>query len=223
MKNHGRSIALLVGMGLVLSASAAQAQIRVAKDAGRVQSTNSGWTNNETARTPAMTMSAGDIELYAGMTDANIVAHILTGDSLEIAMSRLALTRSSNQSVRTFAQMIIDHHTKNSTEFMAMQKDEDIGIQAPSSDPIAAHGRMALNQLRNLRGAAFDRAYMQHQVMHHDADAAALQRMADVARDDDLEEDIEEKLLPVLKHHLAQARTLATQVGVNHSAHHMTP
>lgn len=223
MRKQVGSMALLAAMGMFAAATVAEAQIPVQKDrAGTVQNTSSttGWTNNETGRT--VMVSTGDIEMYSGLTDANIVAHIITGDSLEVEMSRLALSRASSQAVRDFAQTLIDHHSKNRTEFIAMQKDEDIGIVPPPSDPLAQHAMMAMNELRNLSGSAFDRAFIRHQVMHHDADAAALQRMADVARDDDLEQDIEEKTLPVIRQHLARARDLASQLGVDVSMYNMT-
>lgn len=221
MKKHLGSAGLLAGIGIAMSASVASAQIPVQKDYPTPGVQSSMTTTTQPLR--VVEVSTGDLELYRGATDANIVAHILTGDSLEIQMSQLALARSSNATVREFAQMLVDHHSRNSTNFHAMQADEDIGIAPMGNDPIAAQGRAALGNLRNLTGAEFDRAYIRAQVMHHDADAAALQQMADMARDDDLEQDIEEQLLPVVRQHLTRSREIASQLGVDVSAYRMTP
>jgi putative membrane protein len=224
MKRSIRCAALLAGVGLAATAASADAQIPVEKDRGMQVQTTSAMSGVTTpSPTRVVEVSTGDLELYRGATDANVVAHILTGDSLEIAMSRLALARSSNATVREFAQMMVEHHSRNEAEFRAMQADEDIGIMPMANDPIAAQGRNALANLENLTGAAFDRAYLRAQVMHHDADAAALAQMADMARDDDLEQDIEEKLLPVVRQHLARARDIAGQLGVDVSSYRMTP
>lgn len=220
-----RSLALVAGIGLVLPA-AADAQIPVTKDyPGSVQST----TTTTTTLTPVDTMqrvvevSAGDLELYRGATDANIIAHVLTGDSLEIEMSRLALTRASNPAVRDFAQMMIDQHSQNSTYFRQMQADESIGIAPMANDPIANQAINAISRLRNLSGAEFDRAYMRAQVAHHDAEVAALTWMAENSRDDDIEEDFEGKLIPTVRQHLTRARELSAQVGADVSMYRMTP
>lgn len=227
MKTHVGSLGLLIGFGIAVSAATAGAQIPVTKDysAGQVQTTTPP-TPTPSAMNPQpssiVEVSAGDLELYRGATDANIVAHIIAGDSLEIQMSQLALARSSNAAVREFAQMMVDHHARNTTNFMAMQVDEDIGVAPMANDPIAAQGRSMLNSLRNLTGAEFDRAYIRAQVAHHDADGAALQQMADMARDDDLEQDIEEQLLPVVRQHLTRAREISGQLGVDVTRYQMT-
>jgi len=243
MSKHVGSYALLAGV-MMMSVTASAQQIPVSKDYGVSQRpmtptpaptpmpapTPTPTTPPSTATRPMpmdtariVEVDAGDLELYRNATDANIVAFILAGDSLEIQMSQLALTRSSNPSVREFAQMMIDQHSRNSQNFFAMQEDEDIGISPMMNDPIGAQDRSYLNALRNMSGAAFDRAYIRAQVAHHDAAAAALQQMADQARDDDLEEDIEEQLLPVVRQHLARSRQIANQLGVNVSQYQMTP
>jgi putative membrane protein len=55
-----------------------------------------------------MGLQASDI---AGMNNQNIVAHLATGDSLEIALSQLGVGRAQNQSVRDFAQRMVTEHT----------------------------------------------------------------------------------------------------------------
>lgn len=220
-----RCIALVAGVGLAQPA-VADAQIPVTKDyPGTVQST----TTTTTTLAPVDTMrrivevSAGDLELYRGATDANIIAHVLSGDSLEVEMSRLALTRASSPAVRDFAQMMIDQHTQNSTYFRQMQADESIGIAPMANDPIANQAINAISRLQGLSGAEFDRAYMRAQVAHHDAEVAALTWMAENSRDDDIEEDFEGKLIPTMRQHLTRAREVAVQVGADVSTYRMTP
>lgn len=238
MRTQAGSLGLLVGMGMLMSASAAVAQIPVSKEGPPPQPTQPTQPTMPTTRvdtaptamTPAPTtppatvieVSSGDLELYRGATDANVVAHIIAGDSAEIQMSQLALARSSNPTIREYAQMMIDQHSRNTANFVAMQADESIGIEPLANDPIAMQDRSMLNAIRNMTGEAFDRAYIRAQVAHHDADAAALQQMADAARDNDLEQDIEEQLLPVIRQHLVRAREIAATMNVDVSRYMMT-
>lgn len=57
-----------------------------------------------------MGLEAADI---SRMNDQNIVAHLETGDSLEIALSTLAVMRAQNPAVRDFAQRMVDAHTQH--------------------------------------------------------------------------------------------------------------
>jgi predicted outer membrane protein len=45
------------------------------------------------------------------LNDQNIVAHLATGDSLEIALSQVVVSRAQNGAVRDFAQRMIREHT----------------------------------------------------------------------------------------------------------------
>lgn len=233
MSPHVRSLALLAAIGIAMPAIAG-AQIPVSKELpppapAPADTMQPAMTPPPTAMAPVDTqmrvieVSSGDLELYRGATDANIISHVLTGDSLEIEMSQLALTKASNVAVREFAQMMINDHSQNRTYFNTMQAEESIGIAPMVNDPIANQAMNAITRLQGLSGAEFDRAYMRAQVAHHDAEVAALTWMAENSRDDDIEEDFEGKLIPTIRQHLTRAREVAMQVGADVSQFRMTP
>jgi len=214
MRSNGLGWTMMLGLGAVLMVgSAAEAQgIRVAKDA------NNPSVGVTPARTDARahTMPAGPM-LDAGMvrnwTDANITAHLILGDSLEIEMSRLAITKGSSAAVREFAQMMVADHSATSQTLKREMVDEQWGFAPHPADMTDEHMIRALTELRGLSGAAFDRAYMRHQVMHHDMLVRLSEPLADQAKDDDLEQEIE-KMRPTIRNHLERARTVARAVGV---------
>jgi predicted outer membrane protein len=74
--------------------------------------------------------------------------------------------------------------------------------------------RRFINQLRSLGSSpAFDRAFMRYQIRHHDFELNALRTMRPAARDDDLEQLIDETL-PVIERHLNRSRELGARLGL---------
>jgi hypothetical protein len=67
-----------------------------------------------------MGLQAADI---SGMSNANIVAHLAAGDSLEVQLSQAVLAQAQNQAVRDFAQRMITEHTQH------MQQGRQIAMQ----------------------------------------------------------------------------------------------
>ena len=220
MRDIKRTWLLMVGTGaVVLASSFAPAQadaqvrgsgIRVSKDAyvPTVSETASGTVID------APGFNAVDAEVYRSMTDANIMAHMIVGDSLEIEMARLAAERAGDPEVREFARMLVDEHSRHLATSLEMARDEDIGSIPADGDRHAVTLRRMISQLRTMGSSpAFDRAFLRYQIRHHDHDINGLRAMRPAARDDDLEQHIDETL-PVLERHLTRARELGGRLGV---------
>ena len=219
MREIRRTWLLAVGAGAMAIASAftpvqADAQvrgsgIRVSKDAyvPTVSETASGTVIDAPA------FNVVDAEIYRSMNDANIMAHMIVGDSLEIEMARLAAERAGDPEVREFARMLVDEHSRHLATSLEMARDEDIGSIPAAGDRHAVTMRRMLSQLRAMgSGPAFDRAFLRYQIRHHDHEVNALRAMRPAARDDDLEQHIDETL-PVIERHLIRARELGGRLG----------
>jgi putative membrane protein len=216
-----RTWLLVLGTGAMVVATAltpahADAQvtgsgIRVSKDAyvPTVSETASGTVID------APGFNAVDAEVYRTMTDANIMAHMIVGDSLEIEIARLAAERAGDPEVREFARMLVDEHTRHLSTSLEMARDEDIGSVPSDGDRHAVTLRRYLASLRAMESSpAFDRAFLRYQIRHHDHEVNALRAMRPAARDDDLEQHIDETL-PVIERHLNRSRELGGRLGVN--------
>lgn len=218
MRNISRTWRVMIGAGALVVAGAftANAQvtgsgIRVSKDAyvPTVSETSSG------AVIDAPGFNAVDAEVYRTMTDANIMAHMIVGDSLEIEMARLAAERAGDPEVREFARMLADEHSRHLATSLEMARDEDIGSVPADGDRHAVTLRRYLASLRAMSSSpAFDRAFIRYQIRHHDHEVNGLRAMRPAARDDDLEQHIDETL-PVIERHLSRARELGGRLGVN--------
>jgi putative membrane protein len=221
MRDIRRTWLLMAGTGAMVVASSfaparADAQvrgsgIRVSKDV-YVPTTTSETVSGTVIDAPGF--NAVDAEVYRSMTDANIMAHMIVGDSLEIEMARLAAERAGDPEVREFARMLVDEHSRHLATSLEMARDEDIGSVPADGDRHAVSLRRMISQLRTMGSSpAFDRTFLRYQIRHHNHELNALRAMRPAARDDDLEQHIDETL-PVIERHLNRARELGGRLGV---------
>lgn len=105
-----------------------------------------------------------------GPTDPQIAAIVVTANQVDIDAGKLAQTKASAQDVKDFAQRMITDHTgvnKSATELVTKLKvtpepnDTSKSLQKGGDDNLAA--------LKKLNGAAFDKAYIDHEVVYHQA------------------------------------------------------
>jgi putative membrane protein len=107
--------------------------------------------------------------------DQHFVQSTIQGNLAEIALSKLALQRSQQVDVQSFAQrMVNDHTTANDALVQLAQKD---GIHQPEAVD-AMHARLAA-RLAGLNGSSFDRAYIGAMVHDHDAAVKAFDHEID--------------------------------------------
>lgn len=86
-------------------------------------------------------------------------------DKYEIQSSELALQKSKNAGVRSFAQMMIDNH-KQTTQTL-VKAASSAGITPPPPQLTAQQKKM-IGQLQGLSGTQFDAAYIKQQRTAHD-------------------------------------------------------
>ncbi|GIZ50408.1 hypothetical protein NCCP691_04220 [Noviherbaspirillum aridicola] len=118
----------------------------------------------------------------------------------EIELSRIALQRAQNAEVRTYAQMLIDEHTRLNTEVAQVMQAK--GITPPTT--VTAENRSAAEELEELEGAVFDKAYMNHNVIVHALSVQQTRVQASGAGDADVQA-LAARSLPHLEEHLATA------------------
>jgi putative membrane protein len=125
-------------------------------------------------------------------------------DSFEIQSARLAMERSSNPRVRSYANMMVRDHTMTSQALMGGVQMAALGMMAPPLD--ARHAAM-LNQLASVSGPQFDRLYGQMMVQSH-GEALALHSGYAQAGADPALRTFAAQVVPHIRHHLATARRL---------------
>ena len=162
------------------------------------------------ARAQVTTTSGGDVSM---LSQKNVVDHLIVGDSIEVVMAQLAVSRSQNAAVKEFATMLVTDHQSHLTNLNKLAGKKDIGREANAADTSGAHIARALGELQSMSADSnFDRAFISAQIEHHTMAIAALNKMKPAAKDDDLQKDID-KTLPVLQNHLSRANAVLAQLG----------
>ncbi|MDQ6634967.1 MAG: DUF4142 domain-containing protein [Gemmatimonadota bacterium] len=147
------------------------------------------------------------------LNNANIVAHLATGDSLEVALSQLGVDRAQNTTVREFAQRMVTEHSAHLQ--MSRQMASQGGIQPMPSPADTADATMAWRVSNRLSSTAagpeFDRRLMRAEVAMHQHMLHELTTVRPQASGAALE--LIDHTLPVVRQHLSDAQTIWRQVG----------
>ena len=103
-------------------------------------------------------------------TDAQIAHIVVTANQVDIDAGKLAESMGSNSDVKKFGQQMVTDHTgvnKQATELVTKLKvtPED----NPTSQSLKAGGEKNIANLKTLKGAAFDKAYIDNEVAYHQA------------------------------------------------------
>jgi len=122
----------------------------------------------------------------------------------ETEASRLALGKSNDSGVRSFAAMLINHHASASNELLYMLQAR--GMAAPM---LGNDQRKTLNRLAKLQGAKFDREFMEEVgLRYQQGDVQYFEKASQSTRDPQIRAWIDRNL-PTLRYHLMTAERLA--------------
>jgi putative membrane protein len=101
-------------------------------------------------------------------TDPQIAHIAYTAGNIDIEAAQMALKMSKNADVRAFAEnMVKDHQTVNK---LALDLVKKLGVTPEDNDTSKALAKGAAakrEELAKLKGAAFDKAYMENEVAYH--------------------------------------------------------
>jgi putative membrane protein len=148
-----------------------------------------------------------------GMTDANIVAHIAAGDSLEVEVSRAGASHAHASNVKAFAERMVSVHSAH------MQTVRDVAVRgsitpaAPVSDTLAeSASRQMMSSLSGLSDtAALDRQFMRDEVTMHQHMLQDLTLMRPQATG--ATQHLIDQTIPVVRQHLADAEAIFNGLG----------
>ncbi|MBW8757044.1 MAG: DUF4142 domain-containing protein [Burkholderiales bacterium] len=115
------------------------------------------------------------LALAAAPNDAQIAAIVLTANQVDIEAGDYAQAHASADDVKAFArQMVTDHTAVNKSATDLAGKLHLTPEDNPSAQSLKKGGDDNVAHLKTLSGAAFDRAYVDHEVAYHEAVLKAL-------------------------------------------------
>jgi putative membrane protein len=119
--------------------------------------------------------SSGAMAQAAGPTDPQIAAIVVVANQVDIDAGKLAESQTKSKEVRDFAKlMVTDHSAVNKSAGDLVHKLNVKPEANPTSESLQQGGDKNLANLKTLKGAAFDKAYVGHEVAYHEAVLQAL-------------------------------------------------
>ena len=150
----------------------------------------------------------------AAPNDAQIAAIVVTANQVDIDAGKFAQSKASDPAVKAFAELMVTDHmgvNKSATELVTKLKvkPED----NPTSASLKTGGEQNLQKLKDLQGAAFDRAYVDNEVAYHQTVIDAMDKtLIPSAKNAELKALLV-KVRPAFVAHLEHAKRLQSTLG----------
>ena len=146
--------------------------------------------------------------------DAQIAHIVVTANQVDIDAGKLAGEKGSTAAVKSFGkQMVTDHGgvNKQATELVTK-----LGVNPEdnaTSQSLKAGGAENVKQLKTLKGKAFDKAYVDHEVDYHQQVLDAIDKtLLPSAKNAELKTLIE-KVRPAIDAHLQHAKHMQASLA----------
>ena len=121
------------------------------------------------AASALLLVATGALAQGAGPTDPQIAHIVVTANQVDIDAGKLAEARGHSPEVKAFGKRMVTDHTGVNEQAVALVKK--LGVKPednPTSESLKKGGEENLKHLKTLKGAAFDKAYIDHEVAYHE-------------------------------------------------------
>lgn len=159
--------------------------------------TDTNTNNNANASTNG---SSGDTSMAA---DRTFIMDAASGGLMEVELGRTASTNAASPRVKEFGRMMVTDHTKANTELKGVAAKKNVTVPPTPAEKQQNH----INDLKDKKGADFDKAYVDMMVDDHKEDISKFEDEAKNGKDADVKA-FATKTLPVLHKHLAAIQAI---------------
>jgi putative membrane protein len=158
--------------------------------------------------------ASGAIAEGAGPTDAQIAHIVVTANQVDIDAGKLAKSKASNAEVKAFGKQMITDHTGVNKQATALVKKLKVKPEDnPTSQSLKSGGVDNVKHLKTLKGAEFDKAYIDHEVAYHEQVLDAIDKtLIPNAKNEELKALIV-KVRPAFVGHLEHAKGIQAKLG----------
>jgi putative membrane protein len=126
----------------------------------------------------AVLLSSAALAQDAKPTDPQIAHIAYTAGVIDITAAKQALEKSGNKEVKAFAaDMVRDHEAVNDKALALVKKLKVAPEDNDTSRTLSKNAAAKLKELAALKGAAFDKAYIDNEVAYHKAVDSALETL----------------------------------------------
>lgn len=199
MRNHVAHGAVLLGAFALVAACA--------------KGDNKTTDSSMQASTDSMTMRHDSTAPAPQLTDPNIAAILDGANVADSSAGSVAAKKGTNAQVRAFGtQMMRDHHSLRK-QGQDLVKKLNVTPVMPAGDNSEASAKAWVDSLNSMpKGAAWDKAYIDHEVSYHEAVLKTATAALAAAQNADLKALIT-KAAPAIQGHLDHAKAIQAKLG----------
>jgi putative membrane protein len=148
------------------------------------------------------------------INDAQIAHIVVTANAIDSTAGALAKTKASSKAVKDFAQTMVSDHMGVNKQAVALAKKLNVTPEDNDvSKQLMAGADENIANLKGLSGAAFDKAYIDHEVAYHQAVLDALDKtLVPSAQNSELK-DLLVKVRPAFVAHLDRAKSIQSSLA----------
>jgi putative membrane protein len=174
---------------------------------GTSGTSGSSYGSGSTSTTGAGAMtgrdSAGSDKLSWG--DRRFVRKAAEDGHAEHQLAELAAQRATNPEVKSFAQKLVQEHSKANSELMSLASQKNAKVDMEEDQD------RTYKRLNKMSGSEFDQEFVEQMVEAHERDVKLFEKAASDAKDPAIR-SFASKHVPSLREHLQQAQSLRQSV-----------
>ena len=149
-----------------------------------------------------------------GPNDAQIAAIVVTANQVDIDAGKLAESKGKNKDVKAFGKMMVTDHTgvnKSAKDLVTKLhvKPED----NPTAESLKKGGQENIAHLKTLKGDAFDKAYIDHEIAYHQQVLDAMDKTLIPSAQNAELKALLVKVRPAFVAHLEHAKKIQAELG----------
>lgn len=144
-----------------------------------------------------------------GPSDPQIAGIVVAANKIDVDAGKIAKSHSKNKEVQQFAQQMITDHTAVNKQAGALAKKLNVKpAESDTSKSLKSAAKDTQAKLKKLKGAEFDKAYVDNEVAYHEQVLGAIDKvLIPNAKNAELKGLIE-KVRPAIAAHLEHAKHL---------------
>jgi len=143
------------------------------------------------------------------MQDKIFLRKALQGGTAEVQLGKLAVEKASTDSVKSFAQKMVNDHTEMNNAIASLAESKGAIV----STKLTEVGQTEYDKLGKLSGEAFDKEYVSCMVKYHHADLREFRTEAANTNDAELKTALD-KAAQIVREHMLLADKLAHEMGI---------
>jgi predicted outer membrane protein len=159
------------------------------------------------------TLGSDEVTLLRQMSDANIIGHLITLDSLEVTLADTALRHIKTDDVGAYAKMMHLTHTDDWKNLKDLAGATGIVPTIDVTKLRSSHVAAGIDSVRKTSDITKDQQFIRAQIELHQHALAELQVLDGVPKASALRSHVAD-MIPVVRDHLARAMMLAKPLGV---------